>query len=77
MKENIVNWDFMGWKKTIEPDVGVQLNWNKPLNIKNSPTNALVSGNAILANEKATNNIANVGCFLASPPKSFMDLVPV
>ena len=31
MKENIVNWDFMGWKETIEPDVGVQLNWNKTL----------------------------------------------
>lgn len=29
--ENIIKWDFMGWKKTSEPEVGLQLKWNKTL----------------------------------------------
>lgn len=29
--ENIVTWDFMGWKETQEPEVGLQLKWNKTL----------------------------------------------
>jgi len=29
--ENIVKWDFMGWKETSEPEVGLQLKWNKTL----------------------------------------------
>ena len=29
--ENIIVWDFMGWKKNNEPEVGLQLKWNKTL----------------------------------------------
>lgn len=29
--ENIVTWDFMGWKENHEPEVGLQLRWNKTL----------------------------------------------
>ena len=29
--ENIIKWDFMGWKETSEPEVGLQLKWNKTL----------------------------------------------
>lgn len=29
--ENIVKWDFMGWKETSEPEVGLQLKWNRTL----------------------------------------------
>ena len=29
--ENIVTWDFMGWKENNEPEVGLQLKWNKTL----------------------------------------------
>ncbi len=31
MSENIVSWDFMGWKENSEPEVGLQLKWNKTL----------------------------------------------
>ena len=31
MSENIVTWDFMGWRETQEPEVGLQLKWNKTL----------------------------------------------
>ena len=31
MSENIITWDFMGWRETQAPDVGVQLEWNKTL----------------------------------------------
>ena len=31
MSENIITWDFMGWRETQEPAVGVQLEWNKTL----------------------------------------------
>ena len=31
MSENIVTWDFMGWKEHSEPEVGLQLKWNKTL----------------------------------------------
>ena len=29
--ENIITWDFMGWKEHNEPEVGLQLKWNKTL----------------------------------------------
>jgi hypothetical protein len=29
--ENIIKWDFMGWKETSEPEVGLQLKWNRTL----------------------------------------------
>ena len=29
--ENIITWDFMGWKENNEPEVGLQLKWNKTL----------------------------------------------
>lgn len=29
--ENIITWDFMGWKEHSEPEVGLQLKWNKSL----------------------------------------------
>lgn len=32
--EIIENWDFMGWKETMSPDVGVQLTWNRTLMTK-------------------------------------------
>ena len=31
MSENIITWDFMGWRETQAPDGGVQLEWNKTL----------------------------------------------
>ncbi len=45
------------------------LNLNNPLNIINSPTNALVNGNAILANAIITSIIVSTGALCATPPK--------
>jgi hypothetical protein len=32
--EIIERWDFMGWQETMQPDVGVQLTWNRTLATK-------------------------------------------
>jgi len=47
MEENIVTWDFMGWKSTTEPDVGVQLNWNKTLLEKITQVSSQINRNSL------------------------------
>ena len=41
--ENIVTWDFMGWKETQEPEVGLQLKWNKTLMEKFNLISSMIS----------------------------------
>jgi hypothetical protein len=47
MGENIVIWDFMGWKETTAPDVGVQLNWNKILLEKITQVSSQINRNSL------------------------------
>ena len=47
MGENIVIWDFMGWKETTAPDVGVQLNWNKTLLEKITQVSSQINRNSL------------------------------
>lgn len=47
MEENIVTWDFMGWKETTAPDVGVQLNWNKTLLEKITQVSSQINRNSL------------------------------
>jgi hypothetical protein len=44
--ENIVTWDFMGWKETQEPEVGLQLKWNKTLMEKFNLISSIISRNS-------------------------------
>lgn len=44
--ENIVTWDFMGWKETQEPEVGLQLKWNKTLIEKFNLISSIISRNS-------------------------------
>jgi hypothetical protein len=41
--ENIITWDFMGWKVFNEPEVGLQLKWNKTLLEKFTQISAQIS----------------------------------
>ena len=45
--ENIIKWDFMGWKETSEPEVGLQLKWNKTLLEKFTQISAQINRNSI------------------------------
>jgi hypothetical protein len=45
--ENIIKWDFMGWKETSEPEVGLQLKWNKTLLEKFTQISAQISRNSL------------------------------
>jgi hypothetical protein len=47
MENNIVTWDFMGWKETFTPDVGVQLNWNKSLLEKFTSISSQINRNSL------------------------------
>lgn len=47
MSENIVTWDFMGWKETQSPEVGVQLNWNKTLLEKFTQISSQINRNSM------------------------------
>jgi hypothetical protein len=45
--ENIVTWDFMGWKEHNEPEVGLQLKWNKTLLEKFTQLSAQINRNSM------------------------------
>jgi len=45
--ENIVTWDFMGWKEHNEPEVGLQLKWNKTLLEKFTQVSAQINRNSM------------------------------
>lgn len=45
--ENIVKWDFMGWKENSEPEVGLQLKWNKTLLEKFTQISAQINRNSM------------------------------
>lgn len=45
--ENIVTWDFMGWKEHSEPEVGLQLKWNKTLLEKFTQISAQINRNSM------------------------------
>ena len=45
--ENIIKLDFMGWKETSEPEVGLQLKWNKTLLEKFTQISAQINRNSI------------------------------
>ena len=45
--ENIVTWDFMGWKENNEPEVGLQLKWNKTLLEKFTQVSAQINRNSM------------------------------
>jgi hypothetical protein len=45
--ENIVTWDFMGWKENNEPEVGLQLKWNKTLLEKFTEISAQINRNSM------------------------------
>jgi hypothetical protein len=45
--ENIVTWDFMGWKENSEPEVGLQLKWNKTLLEKFTQVSAQINRNSM------------------------------
>lgn len=45
--ENIVTWDFMGWKENSEPEVGLQLKWNKTLLEKFTQISAQINRNSM------------------------------
>jgi hypothetical protein len=47
MSENIVTWDFMGWKEHSEPEVGLQLKWNKTLLEKFTQVSAQINRNSL------------------------------
>ena len=48
-----------------------------PLNIKNSPVNALVSGRAIFARAIMTNKMVSAGALLATPDNFEISFTPV
>jgi len=45
--ENIVKWDFMGWKEHSEPEVGLQLKWNKTLLEKFTQISSQINRNSL------------------------------
>lgn len=45
--ENIVTWDFMGWKENNEPEVGLQLKWNKTLLEKFTEVSSQINRNSM------------------------------
>lgn len=45
--ENIVKWDFMGWKEHSEPEVGLQLKWNKTLLEKFTQISSQINRNSM------------------------------
>jgi hypothetical protein len=45
--ENIVTWDFMGWKENNEPEVGLQLKWNKTLLEKFTQVSSQINRNSM------------------------------
>jgi hypothetical protein len=45
--ENIVKWDFMGWRETSEPEVGLQLKWNKTLLEKFTQISSQINRNSL------------------------------
>jgi hypothetical protein len=45
--ENIVTWDFMGWKENNEPEVGLQLKWNKTLLEKFTQISSQINRNSM------------------------------
>lgn len=45
--ENIVTWDFMGWKENNEPEVGLQLKWNKTLLEKFTKVSSQINRNSM------------------------------
>lgn len=45
--ENIIKWDFMGWKETSEPEVGLQLKWNKTLLEKFTQISSQINRNSM------------------------------
>jgi hypothetical protein len=47
MSENIVTWDFMGWKENSEPEVGLQLKWNKTLLEKFTQVSSQINRNSL------------------------------
>jgi hypothetical protein len=47
MSENIVTWDFMGWKRFHEPEVGLQLRWNKSLLEKFTEVSSQINRNSL------------------------------
>ena len=47
MSENIVTWDFMGWKEHSEPEVGLQLKWNKTLLEKFTQVSSQINRNSL------------------------------
>lgn len=47
MSENIVTWDFMGWRENSEPEVGLQLKWNKTLLEKFTQISSQISRNSM------------------------------
>lgn len=47
MLENIVTWDFMGWKENNEPEVGLQLKWNKTLLEKFTQISSQINRNSM------------------------------
>jgi len=47
MSKNIVTWDFMGWKEHSEPEVGLQLKWNKTLLEKFTQISAQINRNSL------------------------------
>lgn len=47
MSENIVTWDFMGWKENSEPEVGLQLKWNKTLLEKFTQISSQINRNSM------------------------------
>lgn len=47
MSENIITWDFMGWRETQAPDVGVQLEWNKTLITKFTEISKKINQNSL------------------------------
>jgi hypothetical protein len=47
MSENIVTWDFMGWKQFHQPSVGLQLLWNKTLLEKFTEVSSQINRNSL------------------------------
>jgi hypothetical protein len=45
--ENIIKWDFMGWNEHNEPEVGLQLKWNKTLLEKFTQISSQINRNSL------------------------------
>lgn len=45
--ENIVTWDFMGWRENNEPEVGLQLRWNTTLIEKFTQISSQINRNSM------------------------------